>query len=164
MVVIKKISFKDIPQLVHMHYDPSMYTFDPDTEKVISEDIAKQYIQKAYKTWEDGTTFIFSIYNLEKEFVGFITLRDVIKHSYAKIGFAIAKDHRGKGLITAAIQKTIKYAKDVLGLKIIEASVHKDNIGSQKALVKNGFTKIDRNDCIGKFKNDNNYSIYQFII
>ena len=32
-----------------MHYDPSMYTFDPDTEKVISEDIAKQYIQKAYK-------------------------------------------------------------------------------------------------------------------
>ncbi len=144
-----------------MHHDPTMYLFDPDTEKVINEEIARNYIQKAHKTWKEGMAYIFSIYNQENEFVGFITLRGVVKHSYAKIGFTISKEHRGKGYATAAIQKTLEYAKDILGLKIIEASVHKDNNPSNKVLIKNGFTGIDRKDSLGKFKNNGNYSILQ---
>jgi len=164
LVTIDKISFKNIPQLVKMHHDPSIYTFDPDTVKVINEEIARKYIQKAHKTWKEGTTYIFSVYNQNKEFVGFITLRNIVKNSHAKIGFAITKDHRRKGYVTAAIQKIIEYAKDVLELKVVEASVHKDNIRSQKALIKNGFLRIDRKNCIGKFKKDLNYEILQIKI
>lgn len=159
-VTTSQISFQDIPQLVKMHLDPSIYTFDPDTEKVSDEEIAKNYIQKAHQTWQEGTTYIFSIYNQENEFVGFITLRDVIKDLFAKIGFAIAKEQRGKGYVTAVIKKTLEYAGDILGIKTIEASVHIDNIPSQKALLKNRFVKIDRQNCIGKFKNNNHYSIF----
>lgn len=164
LVTISQISLKDIPQLVRMHHDPSMYTFDPDTEKVINEKIAKRYIQKAKKTWQKGTTFIFSIYNRTSEFVGFITLRGVIKNSYAKIGFAIAKEHRRKGYVTSAIRECIKYAKIKLRIKTIEASVHEGNIPSQKALIKNGFIDIDRKNSLGKFKKDKNYSIFQLKI
>lgn len=164
LVTITQISFADIPLFMKMHLDPSIYIFDPDTEKVINEQIAREYIQKAHKTWKEGTTYIFSIYNQNNDFVGFITLRDVIKNSYAKIGFAIAKEYRGKGYVSTAIYKIINYAKERLGIKIIEASVHKDNIPSKKALIKNGFTEIDRGKCLGKFKSDSNYSILQLKI
>ncbi|MBI2617323.1 GNAT family N-acetyltransferase [Candidatus Gottesmanbacteria bacterium] len=161
LVTISQISFKDIPQLVNMHHDPTMYTYDPDTEKVITEEIAGKYIRKAHKIWQEGTTYVFSIHNKENEFVGFITLRDVIKNSYAKIGFAIAKEQRKKGYVTAAIGELIKFATEILKLDIFEAYVAEENIASLKALSKNGFVTIDPENSVGKFKPRENFIVLQ---
>jgi len=57
----------------------------------------------------------------------------------AELGYGLAKDSWGKGLMTAATEACIGYAFEVLGLNRIEAHVLDDNERSLRVLSKLGF-------------------------
>lgn len=63
-------------------------------------------------------------------------------YKYADVSYFIGeKTTWGKGIATEAIGLVTKFGFDVLGLNRIEAGAFKPNIGSQKALEKNGYKK-----------------------
>lgn len=72
--------------------------------------------------------------------IGFIPQNDVYRKS-AEVGFWIGEPYWGKGIVTRAIQLITDYGFNELNLARIYAGVLEYNIGSMKALEKNGFKK-----------------------
>ncbi len=103
------------------------------------------------------------IIEINNEAAGVISIspdEDVYKLN-AEIGYWLGEEHWGKGIITAVIKKTVKYAFENLGIKRIYATPFATTTGSIKALEKAGFVKeaIIRN---GVIKNNEiiDYYIY----
>ena len=62
----------------------------------------------------------------------------------AELGYELNPANQGKGLMNEAVTCIIKFSFETLGIKTLEAFVHKDNTKSAQLLVKNNF-KLDRN-------------------
>lgn len=58
-----------------------------------------------------------------------------------EIGYWLAEDYRGKGIMTAAVQFLVRYGFETRNLLRIEAPVYTFNIESQKVLLRCGFTE-----------------------
>lgn len=64
----------------------------------------------------------------------------------AEIGYWLGEEYWGQGVITKAISLILKLAEEIVRPSSIYAKVIKDNIGSWKALEKNGFQFISEID------------------
>ena len=63
-------------------------------------------------------------------------------YKFADIGYLIGeKSYWGKGYATETIGLILKFAFETLKLHRVEAGAYEQNIGSQKALIKNGFVQ-----------------------
>lgn len=80
---------------------------------------------------------------LGKKVIGSITLdKGKGAHSCkAELGYVISRKYWGNGFATQAIKLAIETGFKDLDVERIEAYVDPDNIGSQRVLEKNGFTK-----------------------
>lgn len=63
------------------------------------------------------------------------------EHFRAEIGYMLLPEHHGKGIITEAIQETVKYGFEIMKLHTIEAIIDPENHASERALQKSGFVK-----------------------
>lgn len=68
--------------------------------------------------------------------IGFTTESQSMR---AELHYDLAKEYWGQGITTEAIAAAVHYAFDVLGAVRVEALTTKDNIASQKVLLKNNF-------------------------
>ncbi len=65
-------------------------------------------------------------------------LTDALRSGAGHIGYSIRKDERGNGYGTAGLKLTIEIARDIVPEDEIFLRVNKDNIASQKVMLKNG--------------------------
>ena len=65
-------------------------------------------------------------------------LTEALKNGAGHIGYSILKDARGKGYGTAGLKLTLEKAKEIVSEREIYLRVNKDNIASQKVMLKNG--------------------------
>lgn len=72
--------------------------------------------------------------------IGLVPGEDIYRLN-AEIGYWLGEEHWGKGIITAVIKATVKYALENLGIKRIYATPFVTTTGSIKALEKAGFIK-----------------------
>lgn len=63
------------------------------------------------------------------------------EHFRAEIGYMLLPEHHGKGIITEAIQETVKYGFEIMKLHTIEAIIDPENYASERVLQKSGFVK-----------------------
>ncbi len=59
----------------------------------------------------------------------------------AELGYALAREHWGQGLMREALTELLSAAFDSMGLRRIEAAVNTRNTASAKLLMRLGFTK-----------------------
>ncbi|MFZ3557859.1 GNAT family N-acetyltransferase [Streptomyces sp. BH055] len=59
----------------------------------------------------------------------------------ANLGYWVDADHRGRGLVPAAVEEVCRAARDELGLHRVEAGTLTDNEASQRVLAKCGFVR-----------------------
>jgi len=59
----------------------------------------------------------------------------------ANIGYWLGRESWGKGIMSACINSAVKFGFSYLELERIYTTVHIDNVGSWKALEKNGFLR-----------------------
>lgn len=81
---------------------------------------------------------------LEKEtdqFVGTFSLLPLEHTNDVHIGYALLKEHWGKGYAAEIVGAGVKYVFDVLQLPSVVAVTYEDNAPSQKVLVRNGFVR-----------------------
>ena len=71
--------------------------------------------------------------------IGFYRMKK--EHFRAEIGYVLASNYWGRGLMSEAIQAVVKYGFDVMGLHSIEADTDPLNVRSMKVLERNGFTQ-----------------------
>lgn len=65
-------------------------------------------------------------------------LTEALKNGAGHIVYSILKDARGKGYGTAGLKLTLEKAKEIVPEEEIYLRVNKDNIASQKVMLKNG--------------------------
>ena len=63
------------------------------------------------------------------------------EHFRAEIGYMLLPEYHGKGIITEAIQETVKYGFEIMQLHSVEAIIDPENLTSEKVLQKSGFVK-----------------------
>jgi RimJ/RimL family protein N-acetyltransferase len=125
-----------------------------------TEEDAEWFIDFVLSDNDPVKHFIIEINN---EAVGVVSVspdQDVYRLN-AEIGYWLSEKHWGKGIMTAVIKTTVKYAFETLAIKRIYATPFATTTGSVKALEKAGFIKeaIIRN---GVIKNNKvlDYYIY----
>jgi ribosomal-protein-alanine N-acetyltransferase len=75
-------------------------------------------------------------------FMGLIGFWRMEKEQYmAELGYTLARDHWGKGLISEAIATVVDFGFNTLGFHRVEAITRPENTGSIRALEKNGFVR-----------------------
>lgn len=63
------------------------------------------------------------------------------EHFRSEIGYMLLPEHHGKGIITEAMQETVKYGFEIMKLHSIEAIIDPENYASERVLQKSGFVK-----------------------
>ncbi|MBN2893479.1 MAG: GNAT family N-acetyltransferase [Bacteroidales bacterium] len=104
----------------------------------------------------------------DKKFVGFVglMLKEGIYYKNAEIGYWIAEPFWRQGIATEAVNLILKFAFETFKeIEKIYAKVYHTNIGSMRALEKNGFKKeaIHKKEAFkaGEFKDLHFFSIFR---
>lgn len=131
--------------------------------KLRSDNNVNKYLQRsACKSIDDAKSFIknilknHSLYwaitlNNNNNLIGTICLFDFSEdNKKAEIGYELLPDFQGKGIMNEAMFKIIDYGFHNIGLNIIEAYTHPENLSSTKLLEKCNFKKVhnDSDDLI----------------
>src|SRR5690349_10151630 len=75
-------------------------------------------------------------------FIGLIGFWRMVKEDHrAELGYMLARDHWGRGLISEAIAAAVDCGFNTLGLHKVEAITRPANVASIRALEKNGFVR-----------------------
>ncbi|MBR6705075.1 MAG: GNAT family N-acetyltransferase [Clostridia bacterium] len=83
-----------------------------------------------YYLWDDNS--------LVGEFRIRHRLTDALRTGAGHIGYSIRKNERGKGYGTAGLRLTLEIARSIIPEEEVYLRVNKDNIASQKVMLKNG--------------------------
>lgn len=104
-----------------------------------TEDDAKFYIKHCMR--EEGHTQICRAIVINKKAVGSVGVffRDDVYSKTGEIGYWLAEEFWGRGIMNTAISKVCKIVFDEYDIIRIHAEPFADNIGSRKALEKAGF-------------------------
>lgn len=139
------------------HHSVNLKTF---TSKDISDfmewgtddEVTKYMMWNSYTSSSEAEFFFTNVVEkhpwfkaicLGEKVIGSITL-DKSKGAHsckAELGYVLARKYWGMGLVTQAIKLAIETGFKDLDVERIEAYVDPANIGSQRVLEKNGFTK-----------------------
>lgn len=119
----------------------------------LNDDETNQYLESRWSRHDINSVknFVASINNSEHSYIfaiiqgtkhiGNIKIGPIdYLYKFADIGYLIGeKSYWGKGYTTEAIGLISEFAFETLKLHRVEAGAYEQNIGSQKALLKNGF-------------------------
>ncbi|MGB1077567.1 MAG: GNAT family N-acetyltransferase [Bdellovibrionales bacterium] len=93
--------------------------------------------------WQQDRAYCFLIFKRDEDnkLIGGVNINNVIRGSaqFASLGYWIAKDYEGQGLMSEALDVTIKFCFDVLLLKRINIAVLDHNTRSKKLVERFGF-------------------------
>ena len=110
-------------------------------DQVNSLDDFKKIISKIQEQSRNGRSFLFEILYQEK-LAGIIDLQYIdYKNKKTSIGYWLAQELEGKGIVTQAIKTLVNFAFTELLLNRVELTIAVDNIKSNKAALNAGFVK-----------------------
>ena len=138
----RKFSIGDAKDLFHIRSNDDVMRFMDvirfesisDAEKLINS------IEEAYNKQEGITWAIIEKHS--NNFIGYFGFwRMVFEHCRAEIGYALKREHWGKGYMYETINKIVRFGFDEMKLHSIEANVNPDNEKSKRVLERIGFKK-----------------------
>jgi RimJ/RimL family protein N-acetyltransferase len=106
-----------------------------DDAIALLREIRESFARRQYLKWGVALTSDNSI-------IGTTTLFNLnLENQRAEVGYALAHEHWGKGLMNEALRRLLQYAFDDLKLRRLEADVDPRNTGSIKTLERLGFQR-----------------------
>lgn len=163
MYTLRKITPNDLDTLVKYANNPKVHLY---TSNKFPYPYLKEHALSFIEFANSSTTSDIMAIDINGEFVGGcgIHFKEDLQSKNAELGYWLAEPFWGKGIITSVITERIQHAFNKHNIHRLYASVFDENIASQKALLKCGFTleailkqAIYKN---GKFYDD---YIYSFI-
>lgn len=125
-------------------------TWDPPENKDQIREVREATIQQ----WLNGTDFTFSICTKQPEVcIGRIVIRKTETDAVWDIGYWLHPDYQGQGYMSEAVEVIVKFGFTELHASAIESAHALWNKGSEKVLLKAGFSYV-RNNPQGFLKHD----------
>ncbi len=113
----------------------------PWANKDINEQDTSEFIERVLRNLAEETQLPLLIF-LDGHIVGTISLFNIdLANRSSEIGYWVAKDHQGKGIITRSCKALIKYGFEELNLNRIVIRCATENFKSQAIPESLGFTK-----------------------
>lgn len=141
---IQPIRFSDINDIIEMDSDlenTKYAALDFQYQRFESKSDLRKRIKSMVREKKDNEYRWVISYKPDHKFIGVIALEDIPKISPMCVSFRIIKDEWNKGIASEALAAIIKFSFGKLSLSSITATVHMDNIASQKVMEKSGFKK-----------------------
>jgi RimJ/RimL family protein N-acetyltransferase len=121
------------PQVMR-YWSTSPFTDREDAVALLCE-IRENFARRNYLKWGVALTSDNSV-------IGTATLFNLnLEQQRAEVGYALAREQWGKGLMNEALRRLLQYAFDELELRRLEADVDPRNLGSIKSLERLGFQR-----------------------
>ncbi|MBL0126263.1 MAG: GNAT family N-acetyltransferase [Flavobacteriales bacterium] len=147
-LVLREVHMDDAPAFFAMRSDPEVmrYVHRP-MAKTMDDAIA--FITRVQEGQRANTCAQWAMTLKERdsgaeagEMIGVIgTWRIDLEHHRGELGYTLARDHWGQGLMSEAIATVMEQAFNVFKLHSVEAWTEPRNVASVRALEKNGFVR-----------------------
>lgn len=141
-LVLRAMTLADAEEVFRIMSDPRvMRYFGREPMKERAEAI--RYVQGFATTFEQHTRVRWGITWRENgQFLGTCGFwRLIVEHDRAEIGYELAPEWWGRGIIPEAVAAALGFGFSTLGLHSVEAQIHPANIGSRRVLEKVGFVQ-----------------------
>ncbi|QQS72614.1 MAG: GNAT family N-acetyltransferase [Flavobacteriales bacterium] len=141
-LVLREVRMSDAPEFFAMRSDPEVMRF-VHRPRAVTIDDAKAFVTRVQDGQRANTCAQWAITLKENDAcIGVIgPWRIDPEHHRGEIGYMLARDHWGQGLMSEAIATVADHAFGVLGLHSLEAWTQAGNVASMRVLEKNGFTR-----------------------
>lgn len=133
----------DLEDYVKIYSDDDLMKYYEGGSTTSDKDRVRLILKNQIKEFEKARVYSWTIVDKETgKVLGRIHLSNFENNNkVANIGYFISRESWGKGVISACIAPVIEFGFLNLKLERIYTTVHPDNLGSWKALEKNGFTR-----------------------
>lgn len=141
-LVLREIRMSDAPALFAMRSDPEVMHF-VHRPRAVTIDDAIAFIQRVQEGQRTNTGAQWAITLLgDDRCIGVVgTWRIDLEHHRGELGYTLAREHWGQGIMSEAIAAVMEHAFRVFKLHSVEAWTEAGNVGSVRALEKNGFMR-----------------------
>lgn len=147
-LVIRQLKEGDAAAISSLHSDAAVNKYlERNKQQSIEE--ALEFICRINKAIQNKQSLYWAV-NLkgDPELIGTICLWNFSEDkTTGELGYELNPSFQRKGIMNEAIQPVINYGFNKIGLKKIEAYVHKNNTASKRLLEKNNFRlQVNRKD------------------
>ena len=134
-LLLRPLRLADITEILEysMDDDWSRY-FDPSTREGVEAFVAHNVLAP----WDKEARFSIL---LDSRVIGGVGLTIDKGHKIAEIGYSMNKDHWGKGIMTEAAGRIVRWGFEELGLAKIYSHADVLNVGSWRVMEKVGMTR-----------------------
>jgi ribosomal-protein-alanine N-acetyltransferase len=141
-VLLRPVCAEDAEALLDMYSNESIYRYRPGIKKK-SLSLVEKTIKSFQEQMKNKEAMYYSVFEMQpmKRLVALAEVFHIdAKVEQVEIGYTVLPDYQGLGFATLIIGYMTDYLIQKIGFNRVYASVHPDNIASQKALLKNEFT------------------------
>ena len=141
-VSLRWISAADTDAFYAIYSNPEVMRYW-STPPLADREAAAKLIREIHEGWQRHAILKWGIaLRSDDQLIGSITLFNLdFNHRRAEIGYALGRDHWGRGYMNEALRAVLKYAFEVLHLNRIEADVDPRNAASIKTVERLGFQR-----------------------
>ena len=142
--ILRQVKIENDLEAYHEIYsDADVMKYYEGGTTVTDKERVKTVLNNQIKEFEKARIYSWTIADKKTDTaIGRILLSNFESNNkIANLGYFIGKKHWGKGIASAIISPVVTFGFECLLLERIYARVAIDNIGSWKALEKNGFVK-----------------------
>ncbi|MEO0899857.1 MAG: GNAT family N-acetyltransferase [Bacteroidota bacterium] len=144
-LTLRKIQYEDVHSLLKYANNKIISDRIVNVPSPYREPEAVFRIAYVAKGFKNKTHYCFSMITYEKEeLIGEISLHIEEPHEKAHLGYWLGEPFWNQGFTTEAVEAVLKFGFEKLGLELIYASTVKENVASQRVLLKNGFIQQDQ--------------------
>ncbi|WP_041264791.1 GNAT family N-acetyltransferase [Bernardetia litoralis] len=143
-LILNSLSYKDIPKITAYLQNPKISENVINIPFPYSEKDAIFWINLGNQGRESKEVYNFAIRLKEDEklnFIGAIGIRLDKKHNKAELGYWLGEPFWGKGFMSEATKRIIKFGFEILELNKINATHFLHNPASGKIMIKNKMIK-----------------------
>lgn len=140
--LLRPVTFEDAPDIFHILGDPQVTRYLA-RQPMTSLDEAIQRVQTYRATFQEQAGIPWAVVNRAGgQVIGTCVFWNLNRaHFRAEIGYILASDWWGQGLMTEAVSAILTFGFKTMGLHSVEAQTAPENTASRRLLEKLGFVQ-----------------------
>ncbi|SJZ77158.1 ribosomal-protein-alanine N-acetyltransferase [Chitinophaga eiseniae] len=142
-ILVREFLPDELDVFLVLFEDPAVTQYLP----VVSPERYRELFQTAQEDYRKGLFGRWGIWDVASgDFIGTCLVRPFVEvPDQLEIGYTLARAYWGKGIATTVAKMLVDYCFNQTVVKEVVALTDLDNVGSQKVLLKAGFSRSPRN-------------------
>lgn len=136
---LRELKLKDCDGMLEWMHDPQINYLYTDKIKMATRESVENFIKTADRMKEEGRTYHYAIVNVQDEYMGTISLKNVVKIWGAEYAISMRRCFQGRGIASWATKEILRIAFEELELNRVYLNVLSDNEHANRFYVKNRF-------------------------